>query len=89
MKKLLVLLLPLLLTACLEDIPVTPKWPDIPDSLKTSCPALKQLDDGKTKLSDIIDNVIDNYSTYHECQVKVDAWIEWYQQQKKIYEEIK
>ena len=76
MKKLLVLLLPLLLTACLEDIPVTPKWPDIPDSLKTSCPALKQLDDGKTKLSDIIDNSLAN-SSYGDISRdgKYDQWL--------------
>jgi hypothetical protein len=29
-----------------------------------------------------------NYNTYYECAVKVDAWQEWYQIQKKIHEDI-
>jgi len=30
-----------------------------------------------------------NYGTYYECAVKTDAWIEWYQKQKIIFENIK
>jgi hypothetical protein len=89
MKKLLVLIPFILLTGCLEDVPVKPVWPDIPDSLKTSCPDLKQVDPNTAKMSDVIDVVVDNYSQYYECQVKVDAWLEWYQAQKKIYEDVK
>ena len=87
MKKLL-LILPLLLTACLEDVPVKPTWPGIPDELKTVCPDLAMIKQG-AKLSEIVEIVADNYYTYHECQVKVDAWKEWYDTQKEIYEEVK
>ena len=30
-----------------------------------------------------------NYQTYYECAVKVDAWNEWYQIQKHIFESVK
>ena len=30
-----------------------------------------------------------NYTTYYECTVKHDAFIEWYEVQKKIYESVK
>jgi hypothetical protein len=33
--------------------------------------------------------VVDNYSTYYECRVKVDAFLQWHQEQKKIFEEVK
>jgi len=89
MKRLLVLIPFLLLLGCEEDVPVTQKFPEIPDGLRTSCPALQEVKEGTTKLSDVIDSVIENYAQYHECQVKIDAWIEWYKKQKKIHEEIK
>jgi hypothetical protein len=41
------------------------------------------------KLSDVATTVTINYSTYYECAVKNDAWIEWYQIQKNIYESVK
>jgi hypothetical protein len=89
MKKLLLLVPVLLLTGCLEDVPVASKWPEIPAELKTACPALKEVNPDTTKLSEVIDVVAGNYATYHECQVKVDSWIEWYNTQKKIQDEIK
>jgi hypothetical protein len=30
-----------------------------------------------------------NYNTYYECAIKTDAWIEWYQKQKHIFESVK
>jgi len=30
-----------------------------------------------------------NYNTYYECALKHDAWIEWYQTQKNIFESVK
>ena len=89
MKK-QILLVPLLyvLTSC-SDIPMISSFPDVPKELKEACPALKGVDSSTTKLSVVIDSVIDNYSTYHGCQIKVDAWNEWYNAQKKIHDEIK
>jgi len=90
MKKLLVLIPFLFLIGCEEDgIAVKPVWPDLPQDLKVACPDLKQIDPNTAKLSQVIDVVVDNYSEYHECQVKVDAWLDWYEKQKKIYEDIK
>ena len=87
MKK-LVFLLPLLLSACLT-VPVARKFPDVPPELKQACPDLLLIDTNTTKLSDVIGTVSSNYSQYHECRVKVDAWIEWYSKQKEIFESVK
>jgi len=89
MKRLLVLIPLLFLLGCDQDVPVKTVWPDIPEELKAACPDLKQVDPTTAKLSQVIDVVIDNYSQYHGCQDKVDFWMEWYQKQKKINEEIK
>ena len=88
MKRLGILLLPLLLTACLAT-PVAPKFPNIPSDLRTACPDLAQMDPNTNKLSEVINTVTVNYSTYHECKIRVDAWIEWYKTQKVIFEEVK
>ena len=71
-----------------ESRNVTTKFPDVPERLLIKCPQLEKLKD-EAKLSDISKTVAINYSTYYECAVKNDAWIEWYQVQKRIFESIK
>ena len=82
------LLLVLLLTGCSTTVPVTAKFPEVPNELLQKCPALKQLDE-VVKLSDVAKNITYNYTLHYECVVKYDAWIEWYQSQKKIFESVK
>ena len=82
------LLLILLLTGCSTTIPVTAKFPEAPKYSLQACPQLQLLKEG-SKLSDVATTVTINYSTYYECAVKTDAWIEWYQIQKQIFEGIK
>jgi hypothetical protein len=73
----------LLLTGCLAT---APKFPDIPPELKTSCPELQEATQDTKELSKLLDVVVVNYSTYYECRVKVDAWLEWHKTQKEIYD---
>jgi hypothetical protein len=79
--------LALLLTGCSTAVPVKAKFPEIPDKLLVTCPQLEKLNDD-AKLSDVAKNVTNNYTTYYECAVKNDAWIEWYQIQKRIFESV-
>ena len=65
--------------------PVRQKWPDAPKFSNTSCPQLEKLQPG-AQLSDVSKTITMNYSTYYECAVRNDAWIEWYNIQKSIYE---
>jgi len=88
MKRLLVLITAVLLTGCLNT-PVSRHFPEVPEELKTACPSLEQVDPNTTKLSEVVRVVTDNYTQYHECRVKVDAWIEWYKTQRSIFEEVK
>jgi len=88
MKHLIIILSTLMLTGCYDNF-VERKFPEIFEELKSSCPSLQQLDPATDKLSVVVDSVVVNYSTYYECKVKVDAWIEWYNTQRTIFESVK
>ncbi len=82
-------LIPLvLLCGCSTTVPVKAKFPDAPEPLMEKCIPLIKLQD-EAKLSDVAKNMSYNYSLYHECSVKVEAWQEWYTSQKKIFDEVK
>jgi hypothetical protein len=88
MKK-LILVIALLLTGCATPVPIVAKFPPPPGTLVSQkCPNLNKLNDD-TKLSDVSKTVTNNYTLYYECAVKLDAWIEWYQVQKTIFENVK
>jgi hypothetical protein len=56
--------------------------------MKVACPDLKQVKEN-AEMSDILESVAINYSSYHECKNKVDAWVEWHKQQKQISDSVK
>ena len=79
----------LVLSACGTTVPVVAKFPDEPGKAAMErCPQLTTVENG-VKLSELTKTVTMNYSTYYECAVKVDAWQEWYQIQKKIFEDLR
>ncbi len=73
---------------CSTTVPVTAKFPQVPERLKQKCPPLEKLEN-EAKLSDVAKTVTNNYTKYHECSIQNDTWIEWYNTQKKIFESIK
>lgn len=83
------LLLALLLTGCSTLVPVKASFPEMPSELAIDCPDLKKLPADTKKLSEVVSNVSENYSTYYECQARKEAWVEWYKSQKQIYESVK
>jgi hypothetical protein len=84
-----VLLLSLLLTGCATVVPVTSTFPDAPSDIALiRCPKLQKIAED-ARLSDVAKTVTVNYGTYYECAVKTDAWIEWYQKQKIIFDKLK
>lgn len=87
MKYLLVLLL--LLAGCSTTVPVKRTFPNVPEELMAECPDLKSVPEGTTKLSEVLTVVTENYGQYKECQIKVDLWRDWYEKQKKIFDEVK
>ena len=86
--KYLVCVLLILISGCSTVVPVTAKFPEVPTKLQVKCPQLEKLKD-ESKLSEVSKTITMNYSTYYECAVKIDSWIEWYQVNKIIFEGIK
>ena len=86
--KYLICVLLILISGCSTVVPVTAKFPEAPTKLQIKCPQLEKLKD-ESKLSEVSKTITMNYSTYYECAVKLDSWIEWYQVNKLIFEGIK
>jgi len=78
-----------MLSGCLATAPVVQKFPSVPPELLEACPDLKEVQPNTTKLSEVIGVVADNYSQYYQCKLTVDNWIEWYNTQKKIFDDVK
>jgi hypothetical protein len=75
------------LTGC-SVVPVKINFPDVPERLMVKCPQLEKLSETPT-LSDVAKTVTNNYTTYYDCAVKHDAFIEWYNIQKEIFNKVK
>jgi hypothetical protein len=87
--KLFILAVCTTIVGCSTTVPVVAKFPTAPEALLEKCPALKTIEGENVSIVDFTKTVTTNYTTYHECAAKVDSWVEWYQAQKKIFEEIK
>jgi hypothetical protein len=89
MNKLYIIAIALMLTACSTVVPVTMKFPQAPESLMSPSEPLIPLNKDKRELSDLIDNATYNYGNYYQLEMKYKAWQDWYETQKKIFEEVK
>lgn len=84
MKAVLALSFVLILSGC-TAVPVKQSFPEIPNSIKQPCAPLLEVSEGTTKLSDVLVVVTNNYALYHECQLKTETWLNWYNAQREIY----
>ena len=76
----------ILLAGCATAVPVTARFSAAPgETYQQACPDLQKLKD-QPQLSEVSRTININYSTYYECAVKLDAWIQWYSAQKLIFE---
>jgi len=76
-----------LLAACSTAVPLTQNFPEAPAMLMEKCPALKTIAGEKVTIVDFTKTVSENYVTYYQCAGRTEAWIDWYNQQKKIWDE--
>ena len=79
------------MAGCSTAVPLKAEFPAPPDkngnTAMTACPQLKELNTDP-KISEISKTINVNYGTYYECAVRVDTWIEWYNSQKKIFDNV-
>ena len=76
-----------LLAACSTAVPLTQSFPQAPAMLTEKCPELKIIVGEKVTIVDFTKTVSENYTTYYQCASRTDAWIDWYNKQKKIWED--
>jgi hypothetical protein len=89
MKNLFLIIFIATLSAC-STAPITVKFPDVPKALTEPAGKLAPLDTSKkVELSDIIENANENAGKYYELRERYNAWIEWYTEQKKIFDSVK
>jgi hypothetical protein len=83
-----VLLLSLFLASCTttQPVPIKQTWPNVDKDNLIACPNLKEIAETNTSLTDLLLVVQDNYGEYYTCKDRVDAWIKWYNEQKKNFE---
>ena len=87
-KIISILFLMLTLTACTTPVPLVPRFPDVPEKLMEACPALKLIEGETTTLSVLTKTTTENYTSYYQCAAKLDAWKKWYEEQKKIFDDL-
>ena len=85
MKK-LIILVTALLVGCAT--PVKLNFPQAPEELVKPCGDLQLVKEGDHQMSSFLNVVVDNYGTYYECKIQADAWQRWYEEQKKIFNEV-
>lgn len=88
-KIILLSLLSLALVGCSTTVPVKRTFPNVPEALLKECGSLNTINKPEVKLSELMDTVTKNYGKYHECAAVNEAWQEWYQEQKKVFNELK
>ena len=64
-------------------------FPEVPANLLEPTSNLQPLPENKKTLTDLIENANENFGTYYQLKSKYEAWQEWYNSQKKIYESVK
>lgn len=88
MKYILILAVAML-SACSTVTPVARNFPSAPVELKAACEDLQLVPADTVKLSEVVSTVTKNYGQYHDCKNRVDAWNEWYNTQKQIFDSVK
>jgi hypothetical protein len=86
--KLSIIVLALTLVGCSTTVPVRQSFPEAPKVLLTKPSELKQTQ-YDAKPSEVISTVVENYGTYYDVSDQLEAWQEWYAEQKRIYESVK
>lgn len=86
--KYTVLILLLMLTGCSTTVPVTQKFPQVPEVLLQQCEQLKEVAKDAS-LVDLTKVVVENYTKYYQCSTLVEGWHQWYKTQQNIYKELK
>jgi len=91
MRLTIVLLTTLILGGCgfMKPVLIMPEFPQPVKELTEKCRELQMIEGDTVAITDMLKIVVNNYTLYHQCSLKVDGWNDWYVEQKQIYDEVK
>ena len=78
--------LSILLTGCVT--PVKHKLPDVPTHLTGRCIDLIQIAQDEDRLTEFLKVVSKNYTLYYDCANRHESFLNWYNEQKVIHDEV-
>ena len=78
-----------MLSGCSLLVPVERSFPPAPPSLMTPPPELRSIPPDTQDLNVMLENITENYTNYRILKEKYQAWQDWYQYQKKNFDEVK
>jgi hypothetical protein len=82
-----VLTLALFLAGCAtQPVPIKQKFPNIDKNNLIACTNLKEIAENNESLTELLKVVQENYGSYYTCKDRVDGWIKWYNEQKKLFD---
>ena len=81
MRYILLFCIALIATGC-STLESKKDFPDVPEPLMSKCGDLDTITKPKVLLSELMKNVINNYTKYHNCADLVQTWQDWYIEQK-------
>jgi hypothetical protein len=87
MKKAIIICLLLASVGC-TTVPVAQKFPSAPDRLLQSCEKLITINTDTIEFSEFTKTVTQNYTLSRQCDIKNEGWIEWYNTQKQIFDNV-
>lgn len=85
MKKIIAIGL-ICLSGC--TLPVKQEFPKVPNTFMEKPVQLESVPDNSS-FSNMLDVMLNNYSSYYVLSERLIAWQEWYKQQKDIFEKAK
>lgn len=87
MNKILIVVSAMLLAGCTTTVPVKRTFPEAPPALLEPPAPLRTLEPN-ARLSRIVEASVENMGSYHVISEKYRAWQEWYNTQKRIFNEV-
>lgn len=78
-----------MMLGCSTTVPLRQKFPTPPSELLTPVEDLTPPDPNKRTLTDMLQNVNVNYGKYYDLQDRCKIWNEWYNENKKIFDQVK
>jgi hypothetical protein len=85
--KTLIIACVMFLSGCSVATPVKRNFPEAPNVLQEKCEELAVLQG--SSVTELLRVVVENYQRHYRCEIKVQGWQDWHQEQKRIFDSVR